>query len=170
MWNHKLSLFFDVSLHLSSASTLYSRRCQYSPYIPDVGSRVSNFKAEFGMPIKYQVYLICSSNFTCSILQLYSTRTHLISQKAREKRLRFQAAFGVALKWQVNRNHFCRFYCSMLQLYSTSPTPLYQGTGRASHVIEESEMPMKGQVYRMCSFYMLATVKWQRPPYARRQG
>ena len=125
MWNHKLSLLFDVSLHLSSASTLYSRRCQYSHYIPDVGSRVRNFKAEFGMP-KYQVYLICSSNFTCSILQLYSTSTHLISQTAREKRLRFQAAFGMALKWQVNRNHFRRFYCSMLQLYSTSPTPLYQ--------------------------------------------
>ena len=52
MWHNKLSLFFDVSLRLSSARTLYTRRRQYSPYIPDGGNRVKNFKAEFEMPIK----------------------------------------------------------------------------------------------------------------------
>ena len=60
----------------------------------------------------------------------------------------------------------------MLQLYSTSPTPLYQepgGKGRASHVIEEFEMPVEGQVYRIC-FFNVGNCKVTAPTLCQKAG
>ena len=92
---------------------------------------------------------------------LYSTSTHPIPQKERDERLMFQAAFGMTFTWQVKPESFWSFVLTCCNsIAPVSPQPCDRAIWNAD---ERTSLP--GMI-----FLMLATVKWQRPPYARRQG